>query len=294
MGNSKAFTLIELLVVIAIVALLMAILLPVLSNAREQGKRAVCFSNLKQLTYAWTMYADENNDKLVNASAGFPKEHTGLTHMYPRRTADWPDWVDTVSIIPFQRAGELTKAEQLARGPQNVRIIDGIEFRGTNLLYKYCENVRLFKCPTGQHGEVITYAIVGAMAGAATWKDRQLPPYHLGPPFKYRTEIKNPVERFVWVDEGYLTIDSWTVKYSIPNWHDAPPCRHGFGANWSFADGHVEYNKWLQLDTIRLCRLGMIVPNLPEKMKFQPHNEDMEWAQIHAWGELGYDPDDYN
>jgi len=56
--KSKGFTLIELLVVIAIIAVLMAILMPALYRAREQGKRAVYLNNLKQLSLAWIMYAD--------------------------------------------------------------------------------------------------------------------------------------------------------------------------------------------------------------------------------------------
>jgi len=50
MTKRGGFTLIELLVVIAVIAILMAILMPALNRAREQGKRAVCLSNLKQLT----------------------------------------------------------------------------------------------------------------------------------------------------------------------------------------------------------------------------------------------------
>jgi len=54
-------------VVIAIIAILMAILFPALNRAREQGRRAVCLSNLKQLALAWIMYADENDERLLMA-----------------------------------------------------------------------------------------------------------------------------------------------------------------------------------------------------------------------------------
>ena len=64
-----AFTLIELLVVVAIIAVLMAILMPALKRAREQGRRAVCLNHLKTLTLGWMMYADENDDRLVNGEA---------------------------------------------------------------------------------------------------------------------------------------------------------------------------------------------------------------------------------
>ena len=52
MSRRNAFTLIELLVVIAVIAVLMAILMPALSRAREQGKRAACLNNVKQMSLA--------------------------------------------------------------------------------------------------------------------------------------------------------------------------------------------------------------------------------------------------
>ena len=52
----RAFTLIELLVVVAIIALLVAILLPSLNLAREQAKRTVCASHMKQMAISFHMY----------------------------------------------------------------------------------------------------------------------------------------------------------------------------------------------------------------------------------------------
>ncbi len=113
----RGFTLIELLVVIAIIAVLMAILIPALHRAKEQGQRAVCLSNVKQLTLAWIMYAYENEDKIVNASTFFSRPGE-------------PAWIGS--------QWQFNGTEQERR--ENLK--DGI-------LYKYCNDVDISNVPRG-------------------------------------------------------------------------------------------------------------------------------------------------
>ncbi|NPV49484.1 MAG: DUF1559 domain-containing protein [Armatimonadetes bacterium] len=67
--TALGFTLIELLVVIAIIAILAAILFPVFAKAREKARQASCLSNVKQLTLAALMYA-EDYDEVLPVSIG--------------------------------------------------------------------------------------------------------------------------------------------------------------------------------------------------------------------------------
>ena len=60
----RAFTLIELLVVIAIIAVLAALLLPVIAKSKEHGKSAACLSNLRQIGIALQLFVQDNENKM--------------------------------------------------------------------------------------------------------------------------------------------------------------------------------------------------------------------------------------
>jgi prepilin-type N-terminal cleavage/methylation domain-containing protein/prepilin-type processing-associated H-X9-DG protein len=86
LNNKRAFTLIELLVVIAIIAILAAILMPVLSSAKERASQIYCLNNMRQWGLAFHMYCEDNNDYVPeegNTSAGINSKGTpGATDNY--------------------------------------------------------------------------------------------------------------------------------------------------------------------------------------------------------------------
>ncbi len=251
----RAFTLIELLVVVAVIAVLMAILMPALSRAREQGKRAVCLSNVKQFGLAWVMYADDNDQKIVNACT--------VENTEGHNDSEEPCWL-------YFHDG-WTDVERRIQGIQ-----DGA-------MWPYVGQLKIYKCPTGIRGEVNTYAIVDAMNGA-------MGSTAIGAPkelyIRRRTQIRRPGERIVFVDEGKTSTQSWTIFYNQASWWDSPPTRHGEGTNFSFADGHAEYWKWQDPRTAKLARregdYGSLIA--------LPDNPDIQRVQRAAWGRLGYEP----
>ncbi|HUT74749.1 MAG TPA: prepilin-type N-terminal cleavage/methylation domain-containing protein [Armatimonadota bacterium] len=81
MRRNRGFTLIELLVVIAIIAILAAILFPVFARAREAARKATCLSNVRQITLACLMYANDYDDCLPAADAN---QMSGQAHVLTR------------------------------------------------------------------------------------------------------------------------------------------------------------------------------------------------------------------
>ncbi|MBN2019161.1 MAG: type II secretion system protein [Sedimentisphaerales bacterium] len=289
--RKTGFTLIELLVVIAIIALLMAILLPALGKARLAGKKAVCLNSLKQLTLTWATFSSANEDKLVNANvwpvnsettlppadmaapppAGYDP-HTGAaavpcTEQYCaggyKQTGEKP-WVGPG--FPFtqptcQNAGwSFPNPKQVHEIYQRWAIISGA-------FWPYLKDEKIYCCPTGMKGQMITYNIVDSMNGCTV--SRQVPSTRQGETcgcgdavcdksiwYKNAQQIRKPSEKLVFIDEGRLSPDSYAVRYNDFWYMDAPPIRHSDGATISFADGHSAYWKWKSKCTVRIGKLA--------------------------------------
>ena len=139
MKTKTPFTLIELLVVISIIAMLAAMLLPALRNAREKGSEISCRSNMKQLGLIWIQYLGDSNDwympqslpyyasdtKILWGYIFFNQGYTTTRNMYcPKTSVSAPDYATSFLNMPFNDSGNAYKFWYTSYGYNTVGIGD--------------------------------------------------------------------------------------------------------------------------------------------------------------------------
>jgi prepilin-type N-terminal cleavage/methylation domain-containing protein/prepilin-type processing-associated H-X9-DG protein len=237
------FTLIELLVVIAIIAILAAVLLPVLAHAKLKATQAYCVNNQKELATAWIMYVSDNKDSLplgYNSSWG---------SAWPGTSPAGGFWGVNKSFPPFTGAGASQGAAM-----QNIQSC----LMTNNLFFQYAGNVGTYHCP----GDVRFNQPIGS-GGSIDWAyDSYAIPENVEPDstaqetstsFTKMANIHRVADCMIFVEqadprgynEGTFEISAGPLPSVQPiSYTDIFSMYHGDVGTFSFADGHAEAHRW--------------------------------------------------
>jgi prepilin-type N-terminal cleavage/methylation domain-containing protein len=243
--RKRGFTLLELLAVIATIATLAALLLPVLSKAKVKAQRTNCMSNLRNLGFAWTMYAQDNSGWLVES---YPIDNPNV-------------WVQGDVSNP----SEATNTAFLQKGK----------------LYPYNQKAEIYRCPTDGGVKIAnklvrtvrSYSMNSFMGGRRA--GTPMVPSTVGdkfvPFFAKDSDLRKPAEQWVLIDEDERSInDGFFVTDPAGRvWFDFPAIssrRHDFSFALNFSDGHSEV--WRLKDS----RTRRVIANKTE----QTGNHDLE------------------
>jgi prepilin-type N-terminal cleavage/methylation domain-containing protein/prepilin-type processing-associated H-X9-DG protein len=269
----SGFTLIELLVVISVIAILVAILLPVMGRAREMGRRAVCMSNLRQLTLAWNLYAENNDGWLVYGGAfispGLSKSWVGQAFKVWENPAAFAENLDKGALWPYIGNVDIYSCKQHRRSPRG----------GRNVSYMITANANGLRTVEGtthfdSMATAFTHRASNRVGRTVLVLNRITDIVHPG-----------PAQRSVFIDDNMTARWGFRVEYLTPSYGEAilPPTNHSKGCTISMADGHAEYWKWKGTETLELKR----VKPAPE-IKTEDGLYDLQKLQKIIWGRLEY------
>lgn len=241
-----AFTLIELLVVIAVVAILVALLFPVLAHAREQARAASCLSNMKQLGLAIDLYLEDYDETFPMNR--FPDANHPLRGCISAPGAPISAGMEGSSVNWKRVIAGYYKEKQVLLCPSN-----GYAWSqgGDESNFAYQDAQRL---PN-------SYAYNGAYfheAAPACWSGEKL-----ARP-RYLVEIQTPANLILLLETRYSFPDLGNIfiPQRVGDSKSAGPFQsHNGQCTWLFTDQHVRHLKLAATCADRLWFDGMALPN---------------------------------
>jgi prepilin-type processing-associated H-X9-DG protein len=259
MKSRVTFSKKDLVVAIACTFFLMLNLGAFDERGRAHAKKMVCLANIRQLAHAWLLYAADNDDKLVNGAIGFSNANMS-----------WGDHTD-----------ELAWVDAFSSDPEGT--VWGIR---DGALWPYLKDYNIYRCPSAMRDEMLTYSIMFSMNAVNHPPTQGVPGAHV----KKLTEIQNPEQRLVFIDEGKMTPDAFAVHYDREQWFDGPPIRHSEGTTVSFVDGHSEHWKWNGVETVRAGWKKEQAGGGQWRPETELGCQDLYRIQEGCWSQLGYLP----
>jgi prepilin-type N-terminal cleavage/methylation domain-containing protein/prepilin-type processing-associated H-X9-DG protein len=242
-ARKRAFTLIELLVVIAIIAILAAMLLPALSAAKETARRTACTNNIKQLALAWVMYANDNQDKLMPnpPNAGAQNASLAWVNGYLSWAPNNADNTNTILLKQALAGPYSSYSAGIYKCPDDRWQC----LEGNTILMDRVRSYSMNYCMEGDSDDSLK-AAAGIPPNQVYYSAASYPRYG----YRKMTDLGHPgpgpSSAWVFCDEAPDTMDDGCLAWGGQgSWFNTPASYHKSGNDFSFADGHVEYHKWL-------------------------------------------------